>query len=163
MTLHRILVPTDFGPAATAALDAARDLAQLAGARLYLLHVVDDIAARFIDFPYAEIDDAQRSVEAAARTQLDQLRRRGDLRDLCDDAAVLTSTSAATAIAGYALDNHIDLIVMGTHGHGPVLRMFLGAVADRVVRTASCPVLTIREAARPHSPEVDAAAVVATM
>jgi nucleotide-binding universal stress UspA family protein len=67
---------------------------------------------------------------------------------------VLTSSAPANAIVGYAADEHIDLIVMGTHGRAPVVRMFLGAVADRVIRTAPCPVLTLREP-RPAPPAVD--------
>ena len=44
----------------------------------------------------------------------------------------------------YAHDNDIDLIVMGTHGRGPLAHLVMGSVAERVVRTASCPVLTVR-------------------
>jgi nucleotide-binding universal stress UspA family protein len=144
MTLTRILVPTDFGPASAAALGYAQELARATGASLYMLHIVDDIAARFVEFPFAALGETQTSMEMMARAQLDELA------ETVDDArpphtAVLTSTAPANAIAGYAADEHIDLIVMGTHGRGAVARMFLGAVADRVVQTAPCPVLTVRE------------------
>jgi nucleotide-binding universal stress UspA family protein len=145
MTITRILVPTDFGAASGAALSYARDLARATGATLYLLHVVDDIAARFVDFPYSQLGDVQSSMEAAARHELDELARRRDPKTAEPHVAVLTSSAPAHAIVGYAADEHIDLIVMGTHGRAPVVRMFLGAVADRVVRTAPCPVLTVRE------------------
>ena len=81
----------------------------------------------------------------SARQQLDDLAASRAPSAPEPHTAVLTSTSAAKAIIGYAADEHIDLIVMGTHGRAPVARMFLGAVADRVVRTAPCPVLTVRE------------------
>ncbi len=155
MTTSRILVPTDFGPASNAALSYARDLARALGATLHLLHVVDDLASRVVDFPYEHLGELQTSMEESARGQLDQLARTPDANTPQAQVAVVTSTSAASAIVGYAADEHIDLIVMGTHGHAPVLRMFLGAVADRVVRTAPCPVLTVREAkvARHIEPE----------
>ena len=144
MTLTRILVPTDFGPASDAALSVARDLAAVTGATLYLLHVVDDVGARLTDFPYAHVEDIQRSVELAARRHLEALQRRRDPKPLQAQAAVLASIDPAEAIVRYANDEHIDLIVMGTHGRVPVVRMFLGAVVDRVVRTAPCPVVTLR-------------------
>ena len=140
----RILVPTDFGPASDAALSYARDVARETGASLYLLHVVDDIAVRVIDLPYVQLGEIQTSMETKARRELDELAARSDARAGVH-TAILTSTAPASAIVSYAADEHIDLIVMGTHGRAPVTRMFLGAVADRVVRTAPCPVLTLRE------------------
>ena len=59
-------------------------------------------------------------------------------------AAVLTATSAADAITAYARDNRVDLIVVGTQGRGGVARLFVGSIAERVVRLAPCPVLTVR-------------------
>ena len=146
MTLTRILVPVDFGPASQAALEYARGLAEPTGATIHLLHVVDDIAARFIEFPYAQFGLAQETLQESAREQLAAVARRADVGATRLRTAVLVSTAPASAIAGYAADEHIDLIVMGTHGRAPVTRMFLGSVADRLVRTAPCPVLTVREA-----------------
>ena len=54
------------------------------------------------------------------------------------------SASPATAIVEYARENGMNLIVMGTHGRGGVAHLLLGSVAERVVRTADCPVLTVR-------------------
>ena len=144
MTITRILVPTDFGSASAAALDYARELAAATGATVYLLHVVDDIAARFTEFPFAQLGEIQTSTEESAKAQLDDLARTSRFQTP-PHTAVLTSTSPASAIVGYAADERVDLIVMGTHGRGPVARMFLGTVADRVVRSAPCPVLTVRE------------------
>jgi nucleotide-binding universal stress UspA family protein len=145
MTLERILVATDFSEASAAALAYARDLAHAFGARLDLVHVVDDLAARFVDFPYAELGQAQTTIEENARAQIEALATADDRRQLQARTAVITSPSPATSIVGYATDHGADLIVMGTHGRNPVTRMFLGSVADRVVRTAPCPVLTVRE------------------
>jgi nucleotide-binding universal stress UspA family protein len=57
--------------------------------------------------------------------------------------------SPARTIVEYADANGFDLIVMGTHGRGGVAHLLLGSVAERVVRTARCPVLTVRDAAVP--------------
>jgi Universal stress protein UspA and related nucleotide-binding proteins len=71
---------------------------------------------------------------------------------VCDeDRAVLgartilrVSATPALAIVEYARDANVDLIVVGTHGRGAMAHLFMGSVAERVVRTASCPVLTVR-------------------
>ena len=55
--------------------------------------------------------------------------------------------SPLVEIVRYAQEHSVDLIVMGTHGHGPVAHMLLGSVADNVIRRAPCPVLTVRH---PH-------------
>jgi len=144
-TITRILVPTDFGPASAAALDYAGELARATGARLYLLHVVDDLAARYLEFPFSALGDVQISVEESARRQLDELAAKEGLRFSRPHTVLLTSTAPERAIAEYAKDERFDLIVMGTHGRGPVARVFLGSVADRVVRAAVCPVMTVRE------------------
>jgi len=54
------------------------------------------------------------------------------------------STSPAMAIVDYAREAHSDLIIMGTHGRGAMAQLLMGSVAERVVRTAPCPVLTVR-------------------
>jgi nucleotide-binding universal stress UspA family protein len=58
------------------------------------------------------------------------------------------SGSPAAEIIRYAEDRSIDLIVMGTHGRGIVAHAVMGSVAEKVVRTAPCPVLTVREPQR---------------
>ena len=59
-------------------------------------------------------------------------------------ATVITSMSTASTIVQFAKDHAIDLIVMGTHGRGALEHLLVGSVAERVVRTAPCPVLTVR-------------------
>jgi nucleotide-binding universal stress UspA family protein len=71
-----------------------------------------------------------------------------DRRDLHSKAVVLTSTTPALSIVQYARDAKVDLIVVGTHGRGAVAHLFLGSVAERVVRMAPCPALTVRHPER---------------
>ena len=128
MTINRILVPTDFGAASSAALDYARDLADATGATVYLLHVVDDIAARFAEFPYTQLGEVQTSTEESARAQLDDLARTGGFKTP-PHTAVLTSTSPASAIVGYAVDEHV-----GPHRHGHARTRTRGADVPRCGR-----------------------------
>ena len=132
----RILVPTDFSRASNAALAHARRLAASTGASLHVLHVVDNVFLRTV------LADPH-NYEAAALWQLQQQFPDGD-----PGAILLVERSEAPAdeIARYARIHGIDLIVMGTHGRGRMANLLLGSVAEKVVRSASCPVLTVREA-----------------
>jgi nucleotide-binding universal stress UspA family protein len=146
VTLKRILVATDFGEAADVALSYGRELARTFGASLDVLHVADNVGARAFagDGYVVAYPELQREIEEAAARQLDAI--------ICDeDRAVLgarpiirTATSAALAIVDYAREAHVDLIIMGTHGRGAMAHLLMGSVAEKVVRTAPCPVLTVR-------------------
>ena len=134
--LTRILVPTDFSPPSEAALAYARALGATFGAPLHLLHV----ATERVLPPYAA-GDAGEAGAAALRDLRTRLspddRRRGVV------GHVVESPDPAAEIAQYAAANGSDLIVMGTHGRGGLAHLFMGSVAEKVVRTAPCPVLTV--------------------
>jgi universal stress protein A len=134
----RILVPTDFSASSAAALDYARMLAARFGASLHLLHVLEN------DFLLPMVVDPQ-TVEAGVLRQLHELLTIED-RERGAVPAVLRSDAVADAIVSYARSGGIDLIVMGTHGRGGFAHLLRGSVAERVVRTAPCMVLTDREA-----------------
>jgi nucleotide-binding universal stress UspA family protein len=148
--LKKVLVATDFGPASDSALRYGRTLARGFGAELHVLHVVENIFARAMDgYGYAAISpDVQLDIEHAGRKQTDALLSDEDRRDLRAKASTVTSNSPAAAIVEYARNNSVDLIVMGTHGRGAIGHIFMGSVAERVVRTAPCPVLTLRHPER---------------
>jgi nucleotide-binding universal stress UspA family protein len=102
----------------------------------------------------------QQEVDAAGRKQLDAIVT-PDTRHTLDVETVLrTSNSPADEIVTYAREASIDLIVLGTHGRGGMAHMLLGSVAERVVRTAPCPVLTVRGAAAAPASLESAQAVV---
>ncbi len=76
----------------------------------------------------------------------DAERRLGEVAlDGVETVRAIRVGHAFMEIIQYATDNAIDMIVMGTHGRGPVKHLLLGSVAERVVRKASCPVLTVRQ------------------
>jgi nucleotide-binding universal stress UspA family protein len=144
--LNRILVPTDFGEAADAALDYGRALARAFGARLTVLHVVEDVmtASFGIEGYVGGYSDIQRDIEDGARKRLETLLSNEDRIELGATIELRKARSAAMTITTYASDLNADLIIMGTHGRGPMAHLLMGSVAERVVRTAPCPVLTVK-------------------
>jgi nucleotide-binding universal stress UspA family protein len=149
--MKNVLVATDFGEAADAALSYGRTLAGTFGATLHVIHVAENVMMRNAGIDGESyimlLPDLQRDIEDAARKQLVELLIDNDRPPIPTKTSVLTSIAPAESIVEYAKANHIDLIVIGTHGRGGFARLFMGSVAERVVRTAPCPVLTV------HHPE----------
>lgn len=150
IALERILVATDFGEAAGAALTYGRALARTFGSRLHVLHVAENLFTRGIggEAYLSAFPELQRDLEDTARRQLHELLVDNDPGRAPVQPVLLTSNTTALAIAEYARRERIDLIVMGTHGRGAVAHLLMGSVAERVVRTAPCLVLTVRHPER---------------
>jgi nucleotide-binding universal stress UspA family protein len=146
IVLKKILVATDFSVPSDAALEYGRELARTFAAQLIVAHVIDDVSAQAYGGPDALVfaPDLQREIEETARRRLDELVAAEDREELRAVTVVLRSKTIAAAIAEYARDTDVDLIVLGTHGRGAVAHLLIGSVAERVVRTAPCPVLTVR-------------------
>jgi nucleotide-binding universal stress UspA family protein len=138
---RNILVATDFGEAAETALAYGRALAHTFAASLHLLHVRENIFLR----PIA--GDPHAVYEAAVRN-VNQRLTDDDRRLLHARAVVEVSDDPAEAIGRYARTADIDLIITGTHGRTGVEHALIGSVAERVLRTAPCPVLTVRRPER---------------
>jgi len=137
IALGQILVATDFSPAADAALDYARALATRFGATLHVLHAAENLFFRAtLADPYA--------IKAATAKRLEGRLTHYDRDRLGARAIVEVSDDPADAIVSYARGARIGLIIMGTHGREGVAHLLVGSVAERVVRTAPCPVLTIK-------------------
>lgn len=152
--LKRILVPLDFSANSRRALDYAHAMARTFDASLHLVHVceVPSLLTGTMDaYAIASADWSQRFGEVA-ETQL--IRESAGITDVKVTTEVLFGTPAS-AICEAAEINQSDLIVMGTHGHGAVMHMVMGNVAERVVRAAPCPVLTVREPRARKAREVE--------
>ena len=151
IVLKKVLVATDFSESSNGALAYGRELAFTFGARLVIVHVTENVLARGpgggdgVVFADPEL---QRSLEGGARCQLESLISDEDREQLDAVGVVLTSNSPAQAITEFAKEAAADLVVLGTHGRGAMARLLMGSVANRVVRTAPCPVLTVRTPAR---------------
>lgn len=140
---RRILVPTDFSAASRAALDVALLLAARFEAPLHLLHVLPEIYVNGGSEAFtAEAPEVRTLRLVNARERLTH-RIPVDFRPSRVTTEVIFGAPAET-IAAYAEDNHFDLIVMGTHGRKGMAHLLVGSVAERVVRTAQCPVMTTR-------------------
>ena len=90
----------------------------------------------------------QASVNAAGQKRVDDLISVEDRTLLRAQGTVVTSDAPASAIVKYAKDSDVNLIVIGTHGRGGMAHLLLGSIAERVVRIAPCPVLTVRHPER---------------
>jgi universal stress protein A len=142
----RILVPTDFSAPSDAALATAKSLAAQFGASIHLLHVLEDpyATAAFAGEIYGYVPSGiKESWQARAQTQLDQQLTAAERAQFRVTTKVLFGPPARS-IVEYACDKAMNLIVIGTHGREGVAHLLLGSVAERVVRTAHCPVLTVR-------------------
>lgn len=143
LTIKRILVPTDFSECSDAALAYGRGMAQTFGATLHLLHVVQDPYTQpwaAEAFP-APLGDLLAQWQAQARVRLSELLPEGQRENVMVAVEV---GSPFQEILRYANEQGMDLIVIGTHGRGPIGHMLLGSVAEKIVRRAPCPVLTVR-------------------
>lgn len=148
LSMSRILAPTDFSSHSEGSVRFACELAERLGAELHLLHVLSDVVVPAGPDPmlissmppeyYREIEDQSRQT----------------LSGLCcgDDwpkpPSVVTEVrwgDPVDEINAYASELIIDLIVVATHGRTGLAHVLLGSVAERIVREAPCPVLTIRD------------------
>ncbi len=145
IAFHRVLAPTDFSPHSQEALRHACGLAEHFRAELHVVHVLSEIVPTGPDpllmpvmSPQYYAEDEQRALEAL-KTQLkpEWGRPASVTHAVCWGAP-------AEAIVDYAAENQADLIVIATHGRTGLKHVLLGSVAERIVREAPCPVLTIR-------------------
>lgn len=140
MKINHILVPTDFSGPAREATDYALELASQFGATITLYHIIED--------PVVYVP--------ALGGYMPQPRDLEDFSDVAlaewihpDDVSGLTihreweHGHPVSGILNYVNEHGCDLIVMGTHGRGMLGHMLIGSVAERVVRRAKCPVLTV--------------------
>jgi nucleotide-binding universal stress UspA family protein len=144
VALKNILVATDFSEPSGVALAYGRDLARSYNARLHVLNIVEDMLMRYTSEVGFGAPQMQAELEETARRELNALITDDDRRTLIVVPVVETGVNIAEALVNYARTNDIDLIVTGTHGRGAVKHFLMGSVAERVVRTAPCPVLTVR-------------------
>lgn len=143
MEIRQIVAPTDFSEWSRQAVAYAYALAQKCGARLLLLHVVEELPPYIGFLPPAGAATVLKNLECQARRDLAQLLPKAE------DVKVEITCQAVTGTPSFkiieiAQEENADMIVMATHGRTGFRHFILGSVAERVVRTAPCSVLTIR-------------------
>jgi nucleotide-binding universal stress UspA family protein len=140
--VRHILVPHDFSETGEHALTFALDLAQRLGARVTVLHVYEVPAFAFPEMP-VETTDLTGQIERASRSALDGVVARTQRLGV-EVRASLREGTVWSEIQAAAGELKADLVVMGTHGRRGLSHALLGSVTEKVVRTAPCPVLTVR-------------------
>jgi len=147
---EKILVPVDFTLHSSEAIRRAVDLAQHYGAALTLIYVYEPL-----DYALPEGYALYTPEQAGRLMEEFKDRLRALVRDVeamgvgAVESHVLNG-GAAVEIVNYAQEHGFDLIVMGTHGRTGLSHLLMGSVAERVLRTAHCPVLTVKAEEVPH-------------
>lgn len=142
IVLRSILAPTDFSEPAHRALDYAKTLADNFRAVLHVVHVTPDVTFEEPMLTASNLAEIQDSA-ASALTRIDE-RITAEERGRIEVRKMVLQGDPHDAILAYAAEHAIELIVLGTHGRGAVERFILGSVAERIVRHAKCPVLTVK-------------------
>jgi nucleotide-binding universal stress UspA family protein len=142
INIKRILVPTDFSEPGKTALTYAVAFADQFGAAVDLMHVIEPVPPGAL-LSYQPMEELRQNMHDAAEKEMEELHSQWE------DYAfpvnrIIVDGHPFVEIIRHAKESNADMIVMGTHGRGAIAHMLLGSVAERVVRKASCPVLTVR-------------------
>ena len=142
--IRTILVPVDFSDHSSHALDMALDVAKaFGGARVHLLHCYQVQPVGVSPYGIVMPESFDRDIREAASRQLEAWRQRAAAGG-AEVEVHLSSMFPSIAIAETAGEVGADLIVMGTRGLSGIKHVLLGSVAERTLRTAPCPVLTVK-------------------
>ena len=143
--MKKILVATDFSHASAQALKNAIEIATACSARILLLHIVHD-PAEAPGFYAAKKGGKKvlRNIEQAAEQMMNHFVAQ-ELGSFDQFDTHVVPGLPSEQIVRWAKKEKVDLIAIGTHGRSGLVRLILGSVADRVIRTAPCPVLTVHK------------------
>lgn len=148
---RRILVPTDFGALSILALEHAKALATKLGSSLDVVHVVEDRLVTGlwpVEVYGPNLPQLHDSLVRQAENRLAECLTEEERTRFGATRTVLVGLPSHT-IVEHAGSTGADLIVMGTHGRTGISHVMIGSVAERIMRTAPCPVLVVRGPARP--------------
>jgi len=141
----RICCPIDFSDASRAAMEIAADLARRFGAELVLLHAYPIPGYTFPDGSVVASPKMMQELADQAQRHLEEWR--AEAERLSGNPRVLAEKAIgepAAEIVSFARGRGVDLLVLGTHGRTGLEHALMGSIAERVVRRAHCPVLTVR-------------------
>ena len=148
ITINKVLCPIDFSNCCKNALENAIIIAEQFNAELHLFHAVllFEDETYFTDERFPDVNESYNILLEISNKKLSKLIK-VDEKKLTIKKVCKRGFSASDEILSYFNEQNIDLIVMGTHGKDAIRHFLLGSVAEKVVRIAPCPVLTIREKA----------------
>jgi nucleotide-binding universal stress UspA family protein len=141
-----ILVPTDFSEFSDRAIKQAVDIAEQNNAKIYLIHVVDQLQQCAIDYciPLEVMQKVQSDSEKEAVKKMQDEAKKILQSSKIEVIADVKSGTPYEAILKEQQDRKADLIVIASHGRTGILKSLIGSVAERVMREAKCPVLLVR-------------------
>ncbi len=139
VTIRNIAFATDLSPESYAALPFAADFAKRYGAKIWGFHVA--VPEPFASRPYRDVPTLERGVQETGRRLQEEFEKR--LAGIPNEVTVIEFGDTWMALSSFIKKNHIDLLVMGTHGRTGLGRAMLGSVAEAVFRQCACPVLTV--------------------
>ena len=144
MKVENILFPTDFSEGSSLALHYAKDFTLHYAAKLYILHVVYDISkSTGLNIPHISSDEVCKELSDWAVKEIDKFCK-DDIQELSNVEKKVVHGTPWEEIINFADNEKIDMIVMGTYGRTGLERLIFGNTAERVVRRAPCPVMTVR-------------------
>jgi nucleotide-binding universal stress UspA family protein len=141
---RRICCPVDFSDASRAAMEVAADLARRFGAELVLFHAYPVPGYTFPDGSVVASPKMLQDLADGAERHLDAWRRDAEAGGAGRVQTAKVAGEPAAEIVAYAREQGVDLLVLGTHGRTGLEHALMGSIAERVVRRARCPVLTVR-------------------
>lgn len=148
--MKTILVPVDLSTVAATVCDAACELAQLMGARLLLLHVVQPAPAMVSEIYAPSVGQTEEMLVAAESAGLARLR---ELEERCVQRGIAARILNVVGLPVSEILAHAeqaDYIIMGSHGHGAVYDLLVGSTTHGVLRKAPCPVIVIPQKVAPR-------------
>ena len=145
--IHNILFPTDLSDDSFSAWPLALEFAKKFDATLHAVTVVEELYALAPYENYGVMVQAMRDMVAQIERRL-QERVKDPPTEIPVKTAVVEAVTPAGALLDYVKNQSIDLIVMATHGRGAIAHVLLGSVAERLIRTAPVPVMTVRPKGR---------------
>lgn len=144
MEIKSILFPTDFSEGSAEALKYAVEFAKKYDAKLYVVHIIYDVAkASGWYVPHISMDKLYQEIHEGAKKELDNFGVE-ELSGIKNIERVVITGIPHQEIVAFANSKKVDMIIIGTHGRTGIDRILFGSTAAQVVRNAPCPVLTVR-------------------
>jgi nucleotide-binding universal stress UspA family protein len=145
MKIEQILFPTDFSEGSYHAMPYAVDFSKHYNAKLHIIHIVHDFTkATYSHMPHISSDKIFDEITEWARNEIDKCCIE-QIRGLPKVEKLVLKGIPYEEIVKFADNKKIDIIVMGTYGRVGLDKLIFGSTAERVVRKAPCPVLTVRQ------------------
>ncbi|MFZ5895185.1 MAG: universal stress protein [Myxococcota bacterium] len=148
-SFRNIVTLVDFSPASAHAVALGADLARRYAASLMLVHVYDPLPFALPEAPWLYTAEQQLRLISELEKSLSAQQREAEAVGAAHVSTRLLQGPPAATIAEFIDSNHIDLVVMGSHGRTGLKRLLLGSVAESVARAVSCSVVIARSRARP--------------